>query len=595
VLYGGIMITAGNTLLVFHGLPNFYGGLACIVVGVGMLKPNISVIVGQLYSAEDKRRDAGFSIFYMGINIGATLAPLACGWLAQNEHFKTMLTGWGIDPRSCWHWGFGAAAFGMFLGLVQYVLTGKQLGSAGLHPTPPANAEVARRNRRTLTIGVVGVAAVAVALLLFDCTAHYYDTIAWRGEGGGLAVDASTADNSEQPMHLRGGAPIAVNELGDVLGADALGVLRREVFRQRVAAGQAKGSTKDYFQRIAETAAEPADGTPVPVVRINALQWTDIPGGVRVVGSTVDGAREVALDDLAAATVDKDPPKRLAKAGPKVLETVLADAVKSGATKGSLAQVHVKVGGLNEGNVHKGFSVALALIVIFVFGRLFLAGQWTAAERARLVTIFVLFCGASIFWGIFEQAGSTLTLFADRSTDNSIFGLRFDSSNWQSVNALLIVLLAPLFAWLWLRLGTRNPSYPTKFAVGLLFAGLGFLLLVGGAMFAKGGREVSPLWLLGVYLLHTIGELCLSPVGLSSMTKLAPARVVSLMMGVWFLAASVGNFIGGSVAGFYESFELPTLFGMVAASGILMALLMFALVIPIKRMMERNAEPAVKA
>lgn len=202
----------------------------------------------------------------------------------------------------------------------------------------------------------------------------------------------------------------------------------------------------------------------------------------------------------------------------------------------------------------------------------------------------MLFCGASIFWGIFEQAGSTLTLFADRSTRNSLFGWSWPSSWWQSVNAVLIVLLAPVFAWLWIRLGKRDPSYPTKFGIGLLFAGLGFALLVGGATLAQGGREVSPLWLFGVYLLHTIGELCLSPVGLSSMTKLAPARVVSLMMGIWFLAASVGNFLGGSVAGFYESFELPTLFGVVAASGFVMALVMFALVIPIKRMMARSAE-----
>ncbi|HLQ37534.1 MAG TPA: oligopeptide:H+ symporter, partial [Planctomycetota bacterium] len=258
VLYGGIMIMVGNTLLIFHGLPMFFAGLGCIVVGVGMLKPNISVIVGQLYGAEDKRRDAGFSIFYMGINLGALLAPLVCGWLAQNEAFKGMLTSWGIDPKSCWHWGFGAAAFGMFLGLVQYVLTGRHLGTAGLYPTPPANEEAARRNRRTLTIGIVAAVVVAVALFLFDGTARHYDTITWRGENGGLVVDASTADNSEKAMQLHKDAPIAAKELVDVLGEDTLAVLQREVFRQRVAAGQAKGASDGFFQRIAEAGGEPA-------------------------------------------------------------------------------------------------------------------------------------------------------------------------------------------------------------------------------------------------------------------------------------------------------------------------------------------------
>jgi POT family proton-dependent oligopeptide transporter len=254
-------------------------------------------------------------------------------------------------------------------------------------------------------------------------------------------------------------------------------------------------------------------------------------------------------------------------------------------------------GKLNEDSIHTGYTILLLVIVIGFFSKLFLTGDWTPSERARLVTIFVLFCGASVFWGIFEQAGSTLTIFAERSTENVIpfIDKAFPSSFWQSVNAILIIVLAPLFAMLWLRLGKHDPSYPTKFAIGLLFAGLGFLVLVGGAKLAQDGTRVSPAWLLAVYFLHTVGELCLSPVGLSSMTKLAPARVVSLMMGVWFLAASVGNFIGGSVAGFYERFERPTLFLMVAASGFGMALVMFGLVAPIKRMMARNAEPKEKA
>jgi POT family proton-dependent oligopeptide transporter len=415
VLWGGFVIMLGHICLAMHGLMFFYMGLGLIITGTGLLKPNISVMVGQLYSEKDIRRDSGFSIFYMGINLGALISPLVCGWLAQNPFFKEKLIGWGLDPINSWHWGFGAAAVGMALGLLQYLWTGRHLGQAGLHPVPPKNAEAAARNKRTLTIGLVGAGIVAAGL------------------------------------------------------------------------------------------------------------------------------------------------------------TILALARPESMTKS---------------NINTGFTIALFVIVIGFFTKLFLTGDWTKAERARLTVITILFCAAAVFWGVFEQAGSTLTLFADRSTDNTLFGWSFDSSWWQSVNALMIVILAPVFSWLWIALGKRNPSYPTKFGVGLLFVGLGFLWLVGGANAAEGGKLVGVHWLAGVYLLHTIGELCLSPVGLSSMTKLAPQRVVSMMMGVWFLAASVGNFMGGSVSSYYEKFELPTLFGMVGLSAIVMSVVMFILVRPVKRMME---------
>jgi dipeptide/tripeptide permease len=591
VLIGGIMIALGNALLIFHGLPNFFAGLGCIVVGVGLLKPNISVIVGQLYRPEDKRRDAGFSIFYMGINLGAGVSPLLCGWLAQSDAFKRILGGWGFEPTSSWHWGFGAGAAGMTLGLVQYLATGRHLGSAGLHPTPPATPEIARRNRRTLWIGISAAVAIALGLFFFDRTARYYDSIRWEALGDGYMVEASSSDGSERAVRLRDGTAIPAGELGGVIGSDALRALQHDVFRRSVAAGRAAGTSGGAFLRISDPAAS-VEGAPAAEIRLMGLRWVDVPGGVRVWGQRVDDpTQEVELGELSAAALDAAPPERLADAVEPILASVTEAASKDASTAGKAGGLRVKVGGLNASNVNSGFTIALLLIVVFSFGRLFLAGDWNASERARLITIFVLFCGASIFWGIFEQAGSTLTLFADRSTRNVVplIDYHFPSSWWQSANAALIVLLAPLFAWLWLRLGKRDPSYPTKFGVGLVFAGLGFALLVGGATLAKGGREVSPLWLLGVYLLHTIGELCLSPVGLSSMTKLAPARVVSLMMGVWFLAAAVGNFIGGSVAGYYERFELPTLFGAVAASGFAMALVMFALVIPIQRMMARAA------
>ena len=187
-----------------------------------------------------------------------------------------------------------------------------------------------------------------------------------------------------------------------------------------------------------------------------------------------------------------------------------------------------------------------------VFGWLFFGGDGPV-ERKRLYVIGVFFLAAALFWSEFEQAGSTLNLFADRSTRTSILGWNFPSSWFQSFNALFIIMFAPVFAWLWVRLGDREPSSPIKFGIGLIGVGAGFALLVLAARAAESGALVSPLWLTATYLVHTFAELCLSPVGLSSMTKLAPARVAGVMMGVWFLGAAVGNFIGGRLASFYEA------------------------------------------
>jgi POT family proton-dependent oligopeptide transporter len=516
VLYGGVVIMTGHILLALHGTATFYAGLGCVILGTGLLKPNISAIVGQLYEEKDTRREAGFSIFYMGINLGAFLAPLVCGFMAQSATWQKQLESWGLDPRNSWHWGFGAAAVGMFFGLVQYVITGHRLGTAGAQPAPAKDAAAAASRQMTLWIGVGAFVLVGVVVYV------------------------------------------------------------------------------------------------------------------------------------------------LAKTHPELM---------------------------TRGNINTAYTYLLFGVVIAFFLRLFMAGDWTPGERNRLIVIAVLFAGAAIFWGVFEQAGSTLTIFADESTDNSIFGHAFPSSWWQSLNAVLIVILAPFFAWLWVALGSRNPSYPTKFGIGLAFVGLGFLALVGGARQwtgiwsdylannktaivaaaekyevelpkntdeikvgvvseivanaraeietdlwsaykisdwssiralaakyevpldpAKIGladvsavisaakekiddeilppwKRISLIWLFLCYLLHTIGELCLSPVGLAAMTRLAPARVVGLMMGVWFLASSVGNFLGGSVAGQYDKFELPTLVTMVAMSAFVMALIMFALVRPIRKMM----------
>jgi proton-dependent oligopeptide transporter, POT family len=399
VLYGGILIASGHFSMAFPSVATFYLGLTLIVFGTGLLKGNVAVIVGQLYSSDDPRRDAGFSIFYMGINLGAFIAPLVTSYLGQR-----------ID----WHLGFTVAGIGMVLGLVQYVLGGKYLGDAGLHPSPAKSPAAARQLKQRTQWG----GGIAAALLVLFAAGMY-----------------------------TGAIPITAKQIADA-------------------------------------------------------------AGVSLVGLT---------------------------------------------------------------------------IAFFVW--LFLSGEWTSAERKRLYAILALFLAATVFWSEFEQAGSTLNLFADRATRTSILGWEFPSGYFQSLQPMFIITLAPVFAWIWIRLGARQPTSPAKFALGLIFVGAGFAILVVAAQLAENGVKVSPWWLVGTYLLHTLGELSLSPVGMSAFTKLAPGRVAGLMMGVFYLAISGGNFIGGRLASLYGSMPLPQLFGLIAAVGIGGGLMMFALTPPIKRLM----------
>ena len=333
VLAGGIFITLGHFSMAIPTLPTFFLGLSLIVIGTGMLKPNVSTMVGFLYGSDDARRDSGFSLFYMGINIGAMSAPLLCGFLGQKIN---------------WHLGFAAAGFGMLIGLTQYVLGRKH-------------------------------------------------------------VPEST------PMRSR------------------------------------------------------------------------------------------AVDDEAHAPL-------------------------------------------------------------------------TSSDWRRIGAICVLFLFALIFWSVFEQAGSTLTLFADHHTRLSVFGWTFPSSWFQSEQPLFVITLAPVFAWFWIRLGKREPSSATKFTLGLALTSLGFLILIPFARIAETQHtRVSPLWLTLLYFVHTLGELCLSPVGLSLVTKISPKKVVGLMMGFWFLATSLGNFFAGWIASFADRYPLYRLFTLdfllPAAGAIVLAML----------------------
>ncbi|MEZ6015172.1 MAG: oligopeptide:H+ symporter [Planctomycetota bacterium] len=560
VFVGGVLIMIGHILLAMHGMSFFYGGLAFVVLGTGLLKPCISKIVGDLYTEGDARRDAGFSIFYMGINLGAWSAPIVCGWLAQHDKFKSLLEGWGMDPLNSWHWGFAAAAVGMFFGLMQYMLSGRHLGEAGLYPAPPRDEADAKQRKRTLGIGLAGVALVGVVAAGYSTTARSLEAPEW----------AVVPDREYRLVGFAGQEELPY-EAGEAVDAKTIRVSLGEAVLDPIQAAVAGGADSGQLEGLSIKLGSRT---------IDRITWRAEVVQAYAITGQVDGAATVYADGMNAKVLAKE-------LGDDRMAAVEA-ALAGGATGGALEGASFKVGGLDQKAIQGGYTALMLLLIFGLFGNLLFRGDWTRAERARLVTIFVLFCGAAVFWGVFEQAGSTLTLFAQRSTQNSLFGSSFPASWWQSVNAFMIILLSPVFAWIWIKLGGRAPSDPAKFAIGLFFAGLGFFVLVGGAMGSGGWVRVSPLWLLSVYFLHTVGELCLSPVGLSSMTKLAPARVASLMMGVWFLASSVGNFISGSVAGFYEEFALPQLFGYVALGAGVMSFVMFLLVGPIKRMLANS-------
>lgn len=347
VLIGGIVIACGHFTMAVPGLPFFFFGLFLIIIGTGLLKPNVSTLVGTLYTRDDPRRDAGFSLFYMGINTGAFFAPIVTGWLGQKIN---------------WHIGFAAAGVGMVFGIIQYVLGKKYL-------TPVSEAKTA------------------------------------------------------------------------------------------------------------------------PTVAIEST--------------------------------------------PEVSKAA------------------------------------------------FTREEWGRIAAASILTLFAL-----IFWAGFEQAGSSLTLFADRATRLIVLGFTYPSSWFQSVEPLFVIMFSPVFAWLWIRLGRREPSSPAKFTLGLFFLSLSFLLIVPAARyFQLHNQRVSPFWLIGLYFLQMCGELCLSPVGLSMVTKLSPARIVGFMMGVWFFATAMGNYVAGWVAGLVGNRSFSEVF-MIAFVTAAIATLVLAVLIPvIKRMM----------
>ena len=233
-------------------------------------------------------------------------------------------------------------------------------------------------------------------------------------------------------------------------------------------------------------------------------------------------------------------------------------------------------------------GVIIVGLAIFYLVFQLMAGGLDPIEKKRMIVIFVLFIFSALFWSGFEQAGSSLNLFAERLTDLNVFGWNMPGSVLQSVNPILIILLAPVFAWLWVALSRRRkePSAPAKFSMGLILLGLGFGVMVWASILTDNQtRQVGPIWLILTYLFHTCGELCLSPVGLSTVTKLAPHRKVGQMMGVWFMSVALGNLIAGMVAGQFQSLPLPQIFGAVFATTAGAGLILALLIKPIRRLM----------
>jgi len=397
IFTGGIIIAAGHFTMAIPSTPSFYLGLILIVIGTGFLKPNVSAIVGGLYPEGGSRRDAGFSVFYMGINIGAFAGPLICGYLGENVN---------------WHYGFGAAGIGMVLGLIQYKVGYKFLKDVGLPPDD--GAEKMAEAKRKLSIGIAAIVGIGVILT---------------------------------------------------------------------------------------------------VVRMTGM-WV------------------FTLDDFAKAL--------------------------------------------------GGFVIALA-VLYFLYVLAF--GHLNRQEKGRVIVIFLLFIGAALFWSGFEQAGSSMNLFAEQLTNRVVFGWESPASWLQSINPLFIIIFAPVFGWLWLYLGTRAPSIPVKFGMGLALLGVGFLVMAWGASFTDPtGPGVSPMWLVVTYFLHTTGELCLSPVGLSSITKLSPKHLVGQMMGIWFMGAALGNLIAGLLGGQFENLEPQSLFTAVALVSVGSGVLFLVFSKPIRKL-----------
>jgi len=409
VFIGGCIITLGHLCLALPYNETFFLGLFLITLGTGLLKPNISSLVGELYPPEEQaRRDAGFYIFFMGINLGAVFGPLVISFLGENIN---------------WHYGFAAAGIGMFFGVLQYKLTEKHLGLAGLEPSKLSDPVLQRKRENNIQRGlfIAGIILVIVIILLF--------------------------------------------------------------------------------------------------------------------------ARILVIDPVFFA---------------------------------------------------KAATYAISGSVVLYFLYVFLFEELTTDEKKKIGVIAVFFVACTTFYAGYEQQGSSLTLFAERYTDRIAFGKEFPAGWFIAVPSVQVLIFVPIFAWFWLWLAKRNfnPATPVKLALGLLLMGLGFAVMMGASAIVIAGHKANPSWLVITYLLHTCGEICLYPVGLSAVTKLSPRRLVGQMMGVWFMALAFGNLVAGIFSGNFDDAAIATnpelltdLFGTVTKGMIIAGVIALIIAKPIRKWM----------
>jgi POT family proton-dependent oligopeptide transporter len=379
IIFGGALMAAGQFMMFLSGTfykevglatTLMYGGLGLLIFGNGFFKPNISTMVGQLYPVGDKRVDSAFTIFYMGINLGAFFAPLVCGFFGD--------TGSPADFR----WGFLAACIGMILSLILFILL---------------------KDKYIVT-----------------------------PEG----VQIGDKPNTAREVKVEG-APAAKSSMMPALIWSGIGLVLAGIF---------------YFA-----------------------------AGMDVIGTFI-----FTLTIVAPGYIISDP-------------------------------------------------------------------SLTTTERQRILVIYIVAFFVIFFWAAFEQAGASLTYFAEEQTNRELFGKTIPASFFQAINAVAIVLLAPAFVGLWSALGKKNlePASPYKQALGLFLLALGYVVIAMGVKGLAPGVRVSMMWLISLYTIHTLGELCLSPIGLSMVNKLAPVRFASLLMGVWFLSTSAANKFAGTLSGLY--------------------------------------------
>lgn len=400
VLYGGILIMVGHVALATpFGKTALFISIALIILGTGFLKPNVSEMVGSLYGEKDLRRDAGFSIFVFGINLGAFIAPALVGYLGQEINF---------------HLGFSLAAIGMFFGLMQYIKDGKKyLSEESMHPTDPLSASEMQDLKKKSALLAVGVILLVIALKLINL--------------------------------------LTINSIINI------------------------------------------------------------------------------------------------------------------------------------------FTFIAIVVPIYYFFKILSSNKINATERSRVLAYIPLFIASILFWSIEEQGSVVLALFADEQTRLyfNLFGhhINFPSSYFQSINPLFIMLYVPFFAWIWAKLGSKQPSSPKKFAYGLIAAGLSFVwMMLPGMMFGVHAK-VSPMWLIVSWAIVIVGEMLISPIGLSVTTKLAPKAFQAQMMSIWFLSNASAQAINAQIVKFYTSGNEVAYYGIVGTITIVFGILLFFYVPRIDKLM----------